>query len=120
MSRLVKIPPPVPIPLGLFPEGTIFPELGGAVIEMTFRVFGEIGLGQYKPYGTWDKFDRAAIVRKKFREITPEDKEIKFEEADYKDVLTACKTATYNPKFGEILGSFRKALIDAEEIPDPK
>lgn len=120
MSRLIKIPPPVAIPEGVFPDGTVFPELGGAIIELTFKIFLEIGLGQYKPYGTWDKFDRAAIVRKKIRDIDKDTKELKLEEADYKDVFTACKTAKYNPNFGEILNSFKVALEKAEEIPEPK
>ena len=103
--RVIDIPPDA------VPEPEKQPE-----VKITFKDFVTGAYQQYKPYGTWDKMDRAALMRKTLREATDV---FRMEDADYDDLLNACKTASFNPNVAEHLLVFKKAILDAQKVPTP-
>ncbi len=103
--RLIDIPPDA------VPEPEKQPE-----VKITFKNFVVGAYQQFKPYGTWEKMDRAAKIRKDLREATDV---FRLEDADYDDLIAACKTASFNPNVAEHLLVFKNAILNAQEVPTP-
>ena len=88
----------------------------GTDAKFSFKDFLDAALRQYKPYGTWDKMDRAVIVKKSIKEMNSH---LRLEDSDYDDVLVACKTVNFNPAVNEHFMPFKKAILDAQKVSTP-
>ncbi len=98
------------------PESFIADKGKKSETKITFMDFLNGALATYKPFGTWEKMDRAALIRKLICEANST---LTLEDADYDDVLKACEKATYNPNLADELMVFKKAVLNPQNIPTP-
>lgn len=100
--RIIDIPAPV-----------VFEGEGSSTKPFMFGDFLVAALGTYEPFGTFEKMDRAAVVRKAIREMNGT---LCLEDADYADVLAACRLAKFNPQLAHLLVPFKAAILKAQDV----